>query len=79
MATYKVTYIMPAWFGVEFEAPDGLTAEQVWEHFIAERHYQDGEECGWSRGPEWWDEEIHDSEAEVIHNLTDDEVLFSLM
>ena len=78
MHNYKITYVMPAWFEIRFQAPENLTQQEAWDYMVANRLYQDGEECEWSRGPEFWDDEISDSEAEVILNVTTDEDLYSM-
>ena len=75
---YKITYLLPAWFECFFEAPAGLTQEEAWDYMVEHKHYQEGRECGWSRGPEWWDEEIRESEAECIRNESTSEVLYQI-
>jgi hypothetical protein len=76
---YKVNYIMPNWYEVTFEAPANLSEEEVWDYMVKNKIYHEGSECDWSRmEPQFWDDEIGDSESESIRNITKDEILWEM-
>lgn len=76
---YKITYIMPCWYEVEFAAPPNLSQEEAWKYMVDKKEYMNGDECEWSRVDDgFWDDAINNSESEVIKNITTDETLYEM-